>query len=1223
MAGAAIVAEKLKPVSVPQLLINGSKFLKWDDQDVSASVTYIVKVDPNGHVLYWRPEDYSKDTEVLELVLIRDVRVGQYAKSPKNALLREALRANAASEEESGPVQERTVSICHGPTMVDISFTNFVASSIAEAKEWGEKLFPIVGHLLDINACPLKCLERFHTKISVQANQEGLISAKTLVKHFVTSKEDKKRVYDTLQSINIASGKKDFISVEKFTCDRFIDFYNRLCSRTDLDNIFAELGVGKKPYMTNDQLVDFLNNTQRDPRLNEILYPYYNQAKGQMIINTYENNKDFAKKGYMSIEGLTKYLMSEDNLIITPQRFLPVHQDMNAPLSHYFIKSSHNTYLTGHQLTGRSSVEIYRQVLLSGCRCIELDCWDGKTEEQEPIITHGMTLCTEVPFKDVIEAIAECAFKTSDFPVILSFENHCSAKQQAKMANYSRTIFGDMLLSKPIDEFPLELGKPLPSLKSLKRKILIKNKKQTAKEIDTPVIATQANLKIDNNNEDLSDAPKLAEINDTEFEQGKENESEATAVKDQDNVEEEEVEVEADVELSALVNYIQPVHFRGFEHAESRKKYFEMSSFSESTATNLLKEEPINFVNYNKMQLSRVYPKGGRVGSDNYMPQVFWNAGCQLIALNYQTLDLPMMLNLGKFEFNGRCGYLLKPDFMCRSDRTFDPFAESTVDGIIAGTVAVRIISGQCLSEKRTGTYIEVDMFGLPADTMRRKFKTKTVQNNGLNPVYDEEPFVFKKVILPSLAVIRIAAYEEGGKLIGHRVLPVHALNPGYRHIKLRNESYQPLGLPTLFVNIVTKDFVPSNFADFADALANPIQYLSMNEKRTQQLEALLMDESAENCDECPVQKDLKPPKNQGKRGSLISFPFGNNSNQEHRDSLPNIRPMVKSASDTFYRNMEKEALPAGRTRSLQPIRPTSDDKKSFRSKSTAGGDFLRGINEDSIEFKTPTLEELKQGKTFRKLKSRFENEFDLILQKQLKEKMKITKDFEAQLRRVKVGVEKEKSVLQRKHSKILKKAEKKGNYEDTYKVCFAEISRMNARQENEVEQLIRRHKERLKLLYKDQYLEQFIFSKDNIVVEYSELRKIVEASKIIDQKRLLDKHTREVHALKKDQDRYNRGELKMLSKEYHNKGELQRMKRERNKKHIDQAVIERQKMKEFHEKEIDELAKQYDELLLSLDELQEKAPDELDVLYQKCCDDVEAEDIDVIDYTPIMKSGE
>ena len=35
----------------------------------------------------------------------------------------------------------------------------------------------------------------------------------------------------------------------------------------------------------------------------------------------------------------------------------------------------------------------------------------------------------------------------------------------------------------------------------------------------------------------------------------------------------------------------------------------------------------------------------------------------------------------------------------------------------------------------------------------------------------------------------------------------------GYRHIKLRNESYQPLALPTLFVDIVTKDFVPESFS--------------------------------------------------------------------------------------------------------------------------------------------------------------------------------------------------------------------------------------------------------------------------------------------------------------------------------------------------------------------------------------------------------------------------
>jgi hypothetical protein len=54
-------------------------------------------------------------------------------------------------------------------------------------------------------------------------------------------------------------------------------------------------------------------------------------------------------------------------------------------------------------------------------------------------------------------------------------------------------------------------------------------------------------------------------------------------------------------------------------------------------------------------------------------------------------LDLAMQLNLGQFEFNGRSGYILKPDFMRRPDRHFDPFAESTVDGIIAGTVEIKV----------------------------------------------------------------------------------------------------------------------------------------------------------------------------------------------------------------------------------------------------------------------------------------------------------------------------------------------------------------------------------------------------------------------------------------------------------------------------------------------------------------------------------------------------
>jgi len=61
------------------------------------------------------------------------------------------------------------------------------------------------------------------------------------------------------------------------------------------------------------------------------------------------------------------------------------------------------------------------------------------------------TLVPEIYARDVIEAIAESAFKTSDFPVILSFENHCNPRQQAKIAQYCRELFGEMLLDAPLE----------------------------------------------------------------------------------------------------------------------------------------------------------------------------------------------------------------------------------------------------------------------------------------------------------------------------------------------------------------------------------------------------------------------------------------------------------------------------------------------------------------------------------------------------------------------------------------------------------------------------------------------------------------------------------------------------------------------------------------------------------------------------------------------------
>lgn len=91
----------------------------------------------------------------------------------------------------------------------------------------------------------------------------------------------------------------------------------------------------------------------------------------------------------------------------------------------------------------------------SSSRCVELDCWDGKGEDEEPIITHGKAMCTDILFRDVIYAVRDTAFVTSDYPVILSFENHCSKKQQHKLARYCDEILGDLLLKEPLKDYPV------------------------------------------------------------------------------------------------------------------------------------------------------------------------------------------------------------------------------------------------------------------------------------------------------------------------------------------------------------------------------------------------------------------------------------------------------------------------------------------------------------------------------------------------------------------------------------------------------------------------------------------------------------------------------------------------------------------------------------------------------------------------------------------------
>ena len=124
--------------------------------------------------------------------------------------------------------------------------------------------------------------------------------------------------------------------------------------------------------------------------------------------------------------------------------------------------------------------------------------------------------------------------------------------------------------------------------------------------------------------------------------------------------------------LISLLVYTVGVKCRGLNKKEVYANN-EMFSLSEGAANKMLKWAWWDLVKHARNHLVRIYPRGvKRVASSNFIPLRYWMGGAQLVALNWQTWDLGMMMNWAMFERNGKAGWVLKPETLRLTKRKED-----------------------------------------------------------------------------------------------------------------------------------------------------------------------------------------------------------------------------------------------------------------------------------------------------------------------------------------------------------------------------------------------------------------------------------------------------------------------------------------------------------------------------------------------------------------------
>ncbi|XP_038894759.1 phosphoinositide phospholipase C 2-like [Benincasa hispida] len=523
-------------------------------------------------------------------------------------------------------------------------------------------------------------------------------------------------------------------------------------------NQYSENGI-----MNIDQLRMFLEEIQGEE----------SDIKAQAIFNNLKHLNIFQRRG-LHLEDFFRYLLGDLNLAFSPSQ--GVYQDMRAPLSHYYIFTGHNSYLTGNQLSSDSSVTPIIRALKRGVRAIELDLWPSSKKNGIDVL-HGGTLTAPVALIKCLRAIKDHAFTASEYPVVITFEDHLTHDLRKEVAKMVTVTFGDILYvpkSEDLNEFP--------SPESLKGRILISTKPPEHNKVESTKEKPPADKQRDTADDDIWESVRPQED------------------MDEDHLVEEDKDEDIVIpEYRSLI----AIHAKKMKRGSDLQTFFNdiekvsRLSLSEQELENAVTNYGHDIIRFTQRNLLRVYPKGLRLDSSNYNPMLGWTHGAQMVAFNMQGYGKYLWIMEGMFKGNDGCGYIKKPDFLLTNPDHKTSNSRSTSSTMIK-RLKVKVYMGEGwhlefgLSHfdfySPPDLYVKIRIVGVREDTVTRR--TIPVEDQWV-PVWNEE-FSFS-ISTPELALLQLVVrdHDTSGKddFAGQTCLPVKELRSGIRAVPLYNRK--------------------------------------------------------------------------------------------------------------------------------------------------------------------------------------------------------------------------------------------------------------------------------------------------------------------------------------------------------------------------------------------------------------------------------------------------